>query len=496
MTTSQADDFKRWAEHPDQFVWEVFKVKPDPWQLEVLQAFPHNQRLAMKACKGPGKTALLAWLSWNFLLTRPYPKMAATSITADNLFDNFWTEMAKWQSVSPLLQRKFTWTKTRIFFNEHPETWWMSARPWSKSADASSQGNTLAGLHADFIMFILDESGGIPDAIMVAADAALASCIEGHILQAGNPTHLEGPLWRACTSERRLWYIVEITADPDSANRTPRVSTEWARQQIEKYGRDNPWVLINVFGQFPPASLNALIGPDEVSAAMNRHYKAPDYERSARVLGIDVARFGDDKSVIFPRQGLQAFNPIIKRNLDGPQGAGLTASKWTEWDADGCFIDDTGGFGATWIDSLRQLGYAPIGVLFNATKGVDQRYYNKRTEMAFKAIEWVKAGGALPQCPELLAAMTQTTYSFKGEKMILEPKDDIKIKLGYSPDEFDAFMLTFAAPMQRNIKMPFIGRNQGNKHLIDYDPFSRQDRGNDGMNQHQYEYDPFNPGRR
>ncbi len=164
-----------WREHPDIFVREVFRVEPDAWQDEILKAFPHHPRMAMKAAKGVGKTCILAWLCWNFLLTRPYPKIAATSITGDNLADNLWTEMAHWMGKSQMLSSSFTWTKTRIFSNDHSETWWMSARPWSKSADTAQQGNALAGLHADYIMFVLDESGGIPDAVMASAEAALSS---------------------------------------------------------------------------------------------------------------------------------------------------------------------------------------------------------------------------------------------------------------------------------------------------------------------------------
>ena len=81
---------------------------------------------------------------------------------------------------------------------------------------------------------------------MAAAEAALSSCIEGHLVQAGNPSMLFGPLYRAATSERRLWYVVEITGDPDSARRSSRISVQWAREQVEKHGRDNPWVKINV----------------------------------------------------------------------------------------------------------------------------------------------------------------------------------------------------------------------------------------------------------
>ncbi len=443
-----AKQFTKWREHPDLFVRDVFKVEPDPWQDEVLKAFPHNQRIAMKASKGVGKSSVEAWLAWNFLLTRPYPKIAATSITGANLADGFWSECAKWQQSAPLLRDNFTYTKTRIFLNQSPETWWMSARPWSKSADSNEQGNTLAGLHADYILFVLDESGGIPEAVAASAEAALSSCKEGHIIQAGNPTDLSGMLYKACVRDRKLWYVVEISSDPDSPKRSQRVSIEWARQQIEMYGRENPWVLVNVFGQFPPSAFNSLIGPAEVEAAMRRSYRESDYNSHARILGIDVAREGADKSVIFPRQGLQAFNPIIYRNIDGTRGADIVSRKIQEWSADATFIDDTGGFGSSWIDNLVRLGFSPIGIHFNQ-KSENPRYYNKRTEIIFELVNWIKRGGALPQSHELAASLTETTYTHKGDALLIEPKELIKSKLGYSPDEMDGLALTFSQPVVR-----------------------------------------------
>lgn len=419
------------------------------------------------------------------MVTRSHPKIAATSITGDNLADNLWPEFAKWQNKSELLKAKFTWTKTRIFSNDYPETWFISARSWSRSANKEEQGQTLAGLHADNILFLADESGGYPDSVMVAADAALSSCEDGHIVQAGNPTSLEGPLYRACTIERRLWHVVEINSDPDNPDRSPRVSIEWARQQIEKYGRDNPYVLVNVFGRFPPSSLNSLIGVNEVQDAMKRDHKGDEFKDAARILGVDVALFGDDSSVIFPRQGIQSFNPLIYRNIDGTTGANLTARKWKEWTADACFVDNTGGFGSSWCDNLRRLGYQPIGVHF-AEKAKDGKYFNKRAEMMFECVQWIKDGGALPNHPELLAALTQTTYTFKSDKLIIEPKDVIKEKLGYSPDVLDGLMLTFASPVVRFAKAPAGGGYQSSS----YDPFNR-DRVRKEVGATQQMYDPL-----
>jgi phage terminase large subunit len=346
-------------------------------------------------------------------------------------------------------------------------------RTWARTADKARLGQTLAGLHSDYILFILDESGGIPDAVMASAEAALSSCVEGHIVQAGNPTHLEGPLWRACTSERRLWHVTEISADPDDPRRATRVKAEWAKEQIEKYGRDNPWVLVNVFGQFPPASLDTLIGPDECRAATTRAWRPEDIAYSAKVLGVDVARFGDDASVIFPRQGLVAFPPMRFRNIDGTQGAGVVARKWADWQADACFIDDTGGFGASWIDNLYRLGHTPIGIPFSG-RANDPRYDNKRTEMYFEAVDWIRRGGQLPPgqaSHELIAALSQTTYSFRGDRLLLEPKEQVKSRLGYSPDDADAFVLTFAQPVAAGSYGYGTGGSRGTpgRALVDYD---------------------------
>jgi len=458
-----AEALRRWKADPDAMVRELFHVTPEPWQSAALKAFPTQQRICLKSSKGCGKTAFEAWLIWNFILTRPHPRIAACAISGANLSDNLWTELAYWRSKSPLLQGVFEWTKTRIFSKEHPETWWCSARAWSQSADRSQQANTLAGLHADYIMFVLDESGGMPEAIMASAEAALSTCKEGHIIQAGNPTHLDGPLYRACTSEARLWHVIEISGDPDDPQRSTRVSAQWAREQIEKYGRENPWVLVNVFGKFPPSSLNVLIGPDEVSEAMKRLYREHEIGQSARVLGVDVARFGDDESVICSRQGLQTFPFVSYRNLDSTQGAGHTARKWGEWAADACFLDATGGFGAGWLDQLRLLGRAPVGVQFAGEPYDKTKYANKRAEMYFDMVAWIKRGGALPQSKELLSELTTTTYSFHGDKFILEPKEQIKARLGRSPDYADALCLTFASPVYPMSAMDRLAAQRGLK---------------------------------
>lgn len=488
-----AAQFRIWRESPAQMVRDLFGIEPDPWQLDVLEAFPHKQRIALPAAKGPGKTAVLAWIGWNFMLTRPMPKCAATSISGDNLRDNFWTEMAKWQQKSPLLKGLFTWTKERIFANENPEQWWMSARTYAQSGDQTQQANTLAGLHADYILFLIDESGGMTDAVMVSAEAALSSCKEGHIVQAGNPTQLSGPLYRAVQNEHKdaagnpLWFVVRISGDPDDPKRSPRISIEWAKQLIAQYGIDSDWVRTAVFGLFPRSSFNALIGPEEVKAAMKRYYRDYEIGRVAKVMGIDVARYGDDSSVIARRQGIQMFPFVAHRELDSIQGASIVNREWGQWDADAAFIDDTGGFGSGWLDQLKMLGRAPIGVHFAGAAHEKSRFENKRAEMYWDLCQWIKAGGALPEDRDLLEDLTNTTYTAPKGVLVLEPKALIKAKqLGRSPDKGDAAALTFA----EDVMLASRSIHRINRNIAEYSPYAGMDKTDAGGYGHSA-YSPF-----
>ncbi len=455
------EQIQSWKRSPLKFVRENFSVEPDAWQCEVLEAFPHNQRMAMKACKGPGKTAVLSWLIWNFLCTRPYPKVACTSITSDNLSDGLWTELARWKAKSRFIDAAFDWQKTRIAAKDHPEQWWASSRTWAKGADTNQQANTLAGLHADYLLFVLDEAGGIPDAVMAAAEGGLSTGIETKILMAGNPTHLEGPLYRASTTERHLWHLTEITGDPDDPKRSPRVNVQWARDQIAKYGRDNPWVLVNVFGRFPPTSLNALLGPDDVGPALTRELREDQFSFAPRILGCDIARFGDDRTVIFPRQGLASYMPDIMRGARTEAIVGRIARKCDEWQPDAVFVDGTGGYGAGVIDGLRLARYPVIEISFSG-KADDPRYLNKRAEMWFEASLNIKRGAGLPNLPELQKELCAPTYFFHQDKFQLESKDDIKSRLGWSPDIADAYCLTYAQPVGKRMLVKMGDRAYGN----------------------------------
>jgi hypothetical protein len=456
-----ASNARRWREHPEQFVVEQFGVEPDPWQLEALRAFadPSKQRISLQACVGPGKTSCLAWCGWSFLACYgdrgEHPKGAAFSITWDNLKDNLWPELAKWQQRSEYLRTAFTWTKEQIFANHHPETWFLSARSWPKTASPEDLGKTLSGLHSQYVLVLGDESGAIPAAVLRAADQVLATGpVFGKIVQAGNPNSLDGMLYAAATTLRDQWTVIRITGDPDDPRawvHAPRVGpapASWAREQIASYGRENPWVMSQILGQFPPASINSLFAVDDVERAMTRHLSVDTYQWAQKRIGIDTSRYGDDPTVLFPRQGLVAFKPKVMRHarrdaVSTDIAAAVMAGK-TSWGSELELFDGTGGWSAGALDVLRAGGVDPVDVQFHAP-ATDRRYKNRRAEMYFALAKWVPRG-ALPRVPELVRELTEQTFTYVHGQFLMEDKDQIRKRLGRSPNYSDALALTFGLP--------------------------------------------------
>lgn len=468
------------------FATEELGVVPDPWQVDLFKAFssddPKKKRIALCACKGVGKTASIAicilWFMCAWGEPGEHPKGAATSITEDNIDDNLWPEISKWQARSEYLKQTFKWTKSRYFCVRHPETWFFSKRTWAKGGDKQQQANTLAGLHSKYLMFAGDETGDIPDSVMAAADAGLTGTEEGRfqkLLQGGNPTRLDGPLYRAAVTEKDIWYTIFITGDPDNPERSTRQDINWAREQIKRYGIDSPWVLVNVFGRFPESSINTLLSDVDVQRAMDRIVPRDVINNGQKRLGIDVARFGGDMSVIFPRQGLFAFQPVEMSGYRTNEIADRVVASKLKWNSDLEFVDGTGGYGGGVVDNLLTRGFSPIEVQF-AGKATDDRYANKRAEMYFRMSEWVKKSGRLPAIDDLKKELTATTYTFQRGKLLLSPKDLIKEKLGHSPDKSDALALTFAQgeePGRLSLE-GMVQRMRQGSCKSEYDPFDRE----------------------
>lgn len=475
-----ADQIKHWRKNPIDFVKDNFDVVPDKWQERALLYFIDEDysmmRISLQACAGPGKSAVLSWCGWLFLSCYgepgEHPKGAAVSITADNLRDNLWVELSKWQQKSEYLKTAFTWTASRIYANDHPETWFLSARSFPQSANSETIGKTLSGIHSKYVLFLIDESGDIPNQIAKAAEQAMGETKGrggfGKILQAGNPISVDGMLYMASMS--KLWNVIRITGDPLDPERSPRIDLEWAQQMIAEEGRDNPWVASYILGHFPTTAINSLLSIMEVEQAMERTLKITDYSYSQKRLGIDVARGGMDKTIIFPRQGLAAFKYATMSKASGPEVAARVVMAKSRWKSEMEFVDDTGGFGGSVVDSLQLSGHTPTPIHF-ASKATDPRYFNKRSEMWLEMAAWIRRGGALPKCNQLKKELTSVNYFINNGKFQLEKKEQVKKRLGFSPDIADALALTFAhADMPATSEFEHLKTSSSN-YKSDHDPF-------------------------
>lgn len=451
---NSVDRIREWRHNPCKFAVDNFGITLDHWQEEALTAIGGEsrprRRVAMKACTGPGKSAILAIAGWHrlscFANGTNFPKGVALSGEGrDNLRDNLWTELLKWQNKSPFLKQQFDWNKSQITQVSNPD-WFLSARSYAQNADSEAVGRSLSGLHSEFPFILLDETGQMPLTVGQKAEQIFTGgVVDGLIMQAGNPTSTSGLLYHTCSKGRDNTIIITITADPDDPKRTSRVDINHAREMISKYGKDNAWVMATILGLFPPGGLNSLLSLEEVETSMKRNVPKETYEFAQKRLGVDVARFGDDRTIIFPRQGLQAFNFVEMRNARTNDIAARVIMAKQKWQSEVEFVDGTGGYGAGVIDSMLQGGYSPLEIHFSG-KAIDPRYYNKRTEMWFGAAEWIKRGGGLPYHDKLIQELIAPTYTFKSGKMLLEPKDQIKDRIGFSPDIADALCLTFAHP--------------------------------------------------
>lgn len=218
---------------------------------------------------------------------------------------------------------------------------------------------------------------------------------------------------------------------------------------------------------FNAAADNALISIDLVREAATRQYREHQYASAPRIMGVDVARFGSDSSVIFKRQGLVAFEPIIIRKFDNVAVAQLVAMQIVEFKPDAVFIDL--GEGAGVIDKLRELGFTVTEVAFGGGANEPDKYANRRMEMWWNMAEWLRSGGAIPPSTLLQADLCAPTYGFNNKGLkILEAKDKIKERLGRSTDLADALALTFASPVMPKIDRNFARQIYGGGQ--EYDP--------------------------
>ena len=428
---------------------------PDAWQTNILELIGKHVRegrsaqdavstalqIAVASGHGVGKTALVSWIILWFISTRVAPQIVVTANTSAQLSTKTWRELAKWHKLA-IHGDWFQWTATKFYKKDRPEDWFAAAIPWSKE-----RAEAFAGTHEKHVLIIFDEASGIEDVIWETTEGAMTT--PGAMWIAfGNPTQNTGRFRECFRKFRHRWITIQV----DSRQAKMADQTK-LKQWVDDYGEDSDFVRVRVRGVFPRAGMSQLISLELVEAAFKRDATMvpEEYQHAAILVSTDVARFGDDKSVVIIRQGRKIHYYEEYRELDGPQLAYRTieAIDWAREelgrDPDGVFIDAV-GVGVSVVDHMNLLNYSIIEVGAGESAGDDRKYFNKRAEMWCGMRDWLKAGGALPNKneQEITDDLTGPQYGFAKEmKIQLEKKEDMKDRGLPSPDFGDALANSF-----------------------------------------------------
>lgn len=457
---------------------------PREWQIQILNDI--GQRLkagkslepvleSVASGHGIGKSALVAWITLWAMSTKVDCKVVVTANTEAQLRTKTWPELAKWHRMM-LHSDWFVFTATSLYSADaaNEKTWRADAIPWS---DTNTEA--FAGLHnkGKRILLIFDEASAISDKVWEVAEGALTDDNTEIVWCAfGNPTR-NGGRFRECFGRfGHRWQHHQI--DSRTVPGTNKVQID---KWIADYGEDSDFVRVRIKGQFPRAGSTQFIPSDVIASAM---VIAPTVLPSdPLVLGVDVARFGDDETVLFFRRGRDArtIPPIILRGKDTMAVAAIVCEKVTEYGVEMVFIDETGVGGGV-VDRCRQLGIDEnlIGVNNGSSSDtpVDgELIANKGAECWARGRQWLKSGGAIANDNDLRAQLEGREYGFNAHnQIVLEKKSDMKKRGLSSPDRADALFLTFAYPVApRPMELDEIRREHvrigQNRQQQEYDPF-------------------------
>jgi hypothetical protein len=429
--------------------------------------------MARASGHGVGKSTVAAWVILWGLATMPNARVVVTANTDSQLRTKTWPEVTKWLRL--MISRDwFKATATAVFSAqaERERLWRADAIPWS-------EGNTeaFAGLHnkGRRVILIFDEASAVADKIWEVSEGALTD--EGTEivwLAFGNPTRNTGRFRECFGRYRHRWDVGHI--DSRQVEGTNKALLE---QWVRDYGDDSDFVRVRVRGQFPQASSMQFIASDLVEAAVGREVLL--VRDDPLIMGVDVARFGDDSSVIRFRRGRDArtIPPIKLRGVDTMELAARVADESRRYRVDAIFIDG-GGVGGGVVDRCRQIGLNLTEVQFGARSdrapvGQDRSigFANKRAEIWGALRDWL-VRGAIDNDPELVGDLTGLEYGYvlrDGRDAIqLERKEDMKRRGLASPDNGDALALTFAYPVVAS----YVARSRrpGRFYRSSYNPYA------------------------
>lgn len=414
----------------------------DWWQTEADEAIKEylngesTQPLCIAIASGHGaaKTSWFARRIHWFMSCRPHPQIRVTANTESQLNSTTWRELAKWHKMAHN-RAWFTWTATSYYLNTHPETWKANAIAWSEN-----NTEAFAGVHEENVLIGFDEASKISDKIWEVTDGVLTTKKNIWIV-AGNGTRNVGRFYDCFHKNKKHWRTWNVDSRTCKA-----ANKDYLNRLVEQYGgEDSDQAMVRVRGLFPKTATRQLISTESVERAMG--FEAEGWEYLPKVMGVDIARFGENSSTICVRQGRKVFDVEVLPKQDLMTTAHCVAEAIKKHRPISTFVDGS-GIGAGVVDRLRQMNFSVVDVN-GGNSSINPRFLNKRAEMWWAMKEWVEGGECeLPKDGRLKDEMTCIEYDYTDKGRIrMDRKTDIMEKYGFSPDLADALAYTFAYPV-------------------------------------------------
>lgn len=415
------------------------------WWWDASEKIVRKQRLSIRSGHGVTKSAFLS-VTMLWFTSCYFPcKIPCTAPTAHQLSDVLWAELAKWHRMlrerMPELADQFERTQDEYRMVAAPKESFAVAR--TARAD---KPEALQGFHSDNLLILADEASGIADVIFEVGQGALSS--EGSFaILAANPTRKSGFFYETQTRLRDRWETMVVNAE-DIRDETQGqiVSQQMIDDIAYQYGKDSSVYRVRVLGEFANIDDDLVIPLELCEAAKIREVES----FGKRVWGIDVARFGRDRTTLVKRcQNATLEKHKSWQGQDLMQTAGRIYAEWLdtppELRPEIVFVDVI-GIGAGVADRLMELGLPVSGVNVAEEASVDEKYMRLRDELWFKARKWLEQKNCkLVDDEVLIAELTLPKYGFTSTgKLKVESKDELKKRYPQSPDVADAFCLTFS----------------------------------------------------
>lgn len=432
----QLSDYYR--EHPVEFCRKVLGYEPDPWQVELLKAVRDgNRRLAVKSGHGVGKTRAVASLAWWWAFCYFPQKVVMTAPAASQLEGALWPELRALGTGSELLSTLFEMKSERVVHRGAPDESYIERR-----TSRAEQPEAMAGVHSAHVLLIGDEASGIPESVYESAGGSMAGEHRVMVLT-GNPVRSTGYFYECFHRMAPLWWTKTV-----SCVDSPRVPDSYVKQKALEYGEDSNAYRIRVLGEFPRGDDDTVIPMALLMEATQRDIQvAPNVPI---IWGLDVARFGSDRSALAKRQGGVLLEPVEAwSGLDLMQLTGRVMQQYQEAvNRPEEIIVDVIGMGGGVVDRLRELGLPVRGLNVQEVASLEPAYHRLKDELWFKARQWLEERACtMPNQEELLMELATPRFSITSSgKHKVESKAEIKKRTGRnSPDLADAFVLTFAS---------------------------------------------------